>query len=77
MSNLKKVETKDLKKGVTYFLNAEHCEYSGTLVIYIRTLKESGRKGWVLMGVKDNNHRQVLVHKNSWVYEDIGDEGSL
>ena len=67
VSELKKVYTKDLKKGETYWLTFDYTHYGGTPVKYVRTLKAPHfSKGNV--EVKSANGVVFVVHKNAWLF---------
>ncbi len=67
MKELKKVCTKDLKKGETYYLNGEYSDYVGQPVKYVRTLKAPHFcKGNV--EVRNAEGVEFVVTKNSWLY---------
>ncbi len=67
MNELKRVYTKDLKKGETYWLTFDYTGYVGTPVRYIRTLKAPYfSKGDA--EVKGVNGVIFVVHKNAWLF---------
>lgn len=67
MKELKKVLTKDLKRGETYWLNGEYTGWWGAPVKYVRTLKAPHfSKGNV--EVRHSSGVEFVVHKNSWLY---------
>jgi hypothetical protein len=67
VKELKKVLTKDLKKGETYWLNNEYTGWGGEPVKYVRTLKAP----YFCKGDVEVRHAsgvEFSVHKNSWLY---------
>lgn len=67
MRELKKVLTKDLKKGETYYLTYDYTPYGGIPVKYVRTLKAPHfRKGNA--EVRSTFGVEFEVHKNAWLF---------
>ena len=64
---LKRTLTKDLKRGVTYWLNFSYTYYGGTPVKYVRTLKSPYFSKGDVEG-KDAHGEVFVVHKKSWLY---------
>jgi hypothetical protein len=61
-----KISTKDLKKGITYYLNYEYNGWGGQPVRFVSLIKTSPYKGCVK--VVHPSGVEFLVHKNSWLF---------
>ena len=67
ISNTKKIQTKDLKKNITYYLHFGFYGYGGRAVKVVRVLTEP-RCDKDSVVVSDSNGGEYLIHKNACLF---------